>query len=277
MKKLLVILSAMLMIVAVSCSNDTPAAPSAGLDGTDITITVPSVDEDSALPDEYSEIVTAIMREVGIGSSLTPSVSDEETFESGYDYQGNKIYSYEDGVYTIGVDCEVLKTGDKVEYDEAASSYITVNGTEYLSTSDQGAAYISAYETIMHDLLKTSVTSTQNSYVYRRVELNDLPVLDDEGKQTFGEDGTTPVLENVRLTVRCLGSSVETTTSFKNTYKTEKISKTEYEIDKAVSDITSVTIYTSTTESSILTGGNNSFASSVIEITRNGETNSYVY
>ena len=275
MKRLLVILSALLLIIAVSCSNDTLVAPSAGLDGTDITITVPTVDEDSALPDEYSEIVGVIMRE--IGSSLTPSVSDEKTFESGYDYQGNKIYSYEDGVYTIGVDCEVLKTGDEVEYVEGSSSYITVNGTEYLSTSDQGAAYISAYDTIMHDLLKTSVTSTQNSSVYRRVKLNGLPVLDDEGKKTFGEDGITPVEEDVRLTVRCLGSSVETTTSFKNTYKTEKISKTVYELDKAVSGITSVTIYTSTTESSILTGGDNSFTSSVIEITRNGETSAYVY
>lgn len=275
MKKLLVILSAMLMIVAVSCSNDTPAAPSAGLDGTDITITVPTVDEDNVLPDGYNAIVLAI--EQSIEHPLTPSVSDEETFESGYDYQGNKIYSYEDGVYTIGVDCEVLKTGDEVEYVEGSSSYITVNGTEYLSTSDQGAAYISAYDTIMHDLLKTSVTSTQNSSVYRRVELNGLPVLDDEGKKTFGEDGTTPVEEDVRLTVRCLGNSVETTTSFKNTYKTEKISKTVYELDKAVSGITSVTIYTSTTESSILTGGDNSFTSSVIEITRNGETSAYVY
>ena len=116
MKKLLVILSAMLMIVAVSCSNDTPAAPSEDFDRTDITITVPTVDEDNVAPDGYGLILENLTN-----ISSAPSESSNSGFINAYDSEGEKVYVMEDGVYTIGVNGDVLKIGDKIESPSGVS------------------------------------------------------------------------------------------------------------------------------------------------------------
>lgn len=264
MKKLLVILSAMLMIVAVSCSNDTPAAPSAGLDGTDITITVPTVDEDNVAPKGYENILGTIMSNTNSGSSES---SDSE-FKNAYDAEGEKVYAMEDGVYTVGVNGDVLKIGDKIEFD---GSYITVNGRQYSTSTETGETYQKDWEKIQETVVK-EVTSTEADSTYRRVSLT-VSVLDENGLPTLDETGAT-VTEDVTCTIDVSERTSTIVEYYANgNQKTTKVTESTYDLSKALSGITSMTEYDTTVT---FTSGS-SLETSVLEVTRDGETSTYAY
>lgn len=261
MKKLLVILSAMLMIVAVSCSNDTPAAPSAGLDGTDITITVPTVDEDNVAPEGYGYILGSISN-----FASGPSESSVSGFISAYGEDGEKVYSMEDGEYTVGVNGDVLKVGDKIE---SSSSYITVNGRQYSTSTETGNAYQKDWEKIQETVVR-EVGSNEKGRTYRRVSLT-VPVLDENGLPTVDETGAY-VTENVTCTIDVSERTSTTVEYYANgNQKTTTVKETTYDLSKALSGITSMTEYDTTVT---FTSGS-SLETSVLEVTRDGETSTY--
>lgn len=261
MKKLLVILSAMLMIVAVSCSNDTPAAPSAGLDGTDITITVPTVDEDNVVPEGYGNIFGII------SSNSDPSESSVSGFISAYGEDGEKVYSMEDGVYTVGVNGDVLKIGDKIE--SSSGPYITVNGRQYSTSTETGKAYQEDWDKIQETVVR-EVGSNEKGRTYRRVSLT-VPVLDENGLPTVDETGA-PVTKNVTCTIDVSERTSTTVEYYANgNQKTTIVTESTYDLSKALSGITSMTVYDTTVRFS----SGSSLATAVLEVTRDGETSTY--
>ena len=278
MKKLLVILSAMLMIVAVSCSNDTPAAPSAGLDGTDITITVPSVDEDNVAPPVEAYIVTELVNQV-MNITRTGEVSgtyESVYFENGYDADGNKTYAVdEEGSYIIAVDCGLLKVGDEVTNFDINNETITVNGREYMN-SDTAAAYCADLDKLLNELTVRSVTSSETSGTARRIKVH-VPVLDEEGNLSYetveGETVPQVVVETVSMTFDYLlqTSSIDSTMA-NGSSKVEDISKVTVDLREPVMGISSVACYSSTVSS-----GGADLRTYVIEFTRDGETSTYAY
>lgn len=292
MKKLLIVLSALLMLVAVSCSNDTPAAPSAGLDGTDLTITVPSVDEDNIAPD-----VESVVFDYVISYTSNLAESSETGFGSGYDAEGNKVYAYEDGVYTIGVAEGSLTVGDEVEYDV---SDITVNGRQYsTTTSDEGIAYSEDWTKLQEKVVLT-IQSEESYASYRRCEIP-APVLDEEGNLTYhdievekvdengdivlDENGdpvmetkTVPVTETVLSTIDYSWKESTTTETYANGgEKTTTVSEERYDLSQAVCGVTSMTLYTTEVEFKPIDGDRTSLYESVLVVTRDGETSTYAY
>lgn len=262
MKKLLVILSAMLMIVAVSCSNDTPAAPSAGLDGTDITITVPTVDEDSVVPKGYELILGTIISNTNSGWSE----SSGSEFTNAYDAEGEKVYAMEDGVYTVGVNGDVLKIGDKIEFD---GSYITVNGRQYSDSTETGKAYQEDWKKIQETVAKI-VNSSEEDGTYRRVSLT-VYVLDENGLPTVDETGVE-VIEDVTCTID-VSARISTTVEYyaNGNQKKTTVTETTYDLSKALSGITSMTVYNTTVNFS----SGSSLMTAVLEVIRDGETSTY--
>ena len=263
MKRLLVILSALLLIVAVSCSNDTPAAPSAGLDGADISITIPSVDEDNVVPDEYAAVYRNLITAVGVSAD----VGSYSSYTNGYDAEGNRIYSEENDVYTVGIAGDVLKVGDEVEYE--GGEYITVNGRQYKRESKTGADYINDFNDMMNNRLVDLVSSRKADSTYRRLGF-DIPVLDDEGKMTADT-------EKITVTVDCSSLwSLSTTTYANGEIKRVDTIKTTYDLSKAANGITSMTMYEYKVSQSE-DGSNPMVSTYVLEVTHDGETSAYAY
>lgn len=264
MKRLLIILSALLLIIAVSCSNDTPAAPSAGLDGADISITIPSVDEDNFVPDEYAAVYNSLVAAINTSADIGSS----STYTNGYDAEGNRLYSEENGIFTIGIAGDVLKVGDEVEY-EGGAEYITVNGRQYKRDSKTGADYINDFNAMMDNRLVEIVSSTKADSTYRRLVF-DIPVLDDEGKMTAE-------MEEITVTVDCSSLwSMSSTTYANREIKRVDTAKTTYDLSKDANGITSMTMYEYKVSQSE-DGSNPMVSTYVLEVTHDGETSAYAY
>lgn len=288
MKKLLIVLSALLMLVAVSCSNDTPATPSAGLDGTDLTITVPSVDEDNVAPELESIIATefcTIASDIYKNPSNYSGTYEYIRYENGYGEDGNKTYAQnDDGSYTIGVDNGLLKAGDVVEgYDSENKSHITVNDRTY--RGEAAADYIADYEEILSDLSVRNAYTREAFGTARRVAVS-IPVLDDEGNLTYEDVEVTEGTETV--TVSQLVSEEATVTfdySYQvaggstkapnGTWKSEEVTKVSVDLRQPVLGISSVTVYSESKYPQ--QGPYDGITTYVIEVTRDDVTSVYAY
>ena len=265
MKKLLVILSAMLMIVAVSCSNDTPSVPSEDFDRTDIIITVPTVDENNVAPNGYRLVLENLTN-----ISSRPSESSNSGFINAYDAEGEKVYVMEDGVYTSGVNGDVLKIGDRVESPSGPN--IIINGDEYDTSTETGKAYQEDWDRIQETVVR-EVGSNEKSRIYREFTLTSVPVLDENGLPTVGETNAI-VTENVTCTIDI---SLRTSTTIEynaDGYKKTTVKENTYDLSRALSGVTSLTLYTTEVE---LSSSSGSSATSVLEVTRDGETSTYAY
>lgn len=167
MKKAITILALILMIFAVSCSNDTPAPANEVPEKADLSVATPAVPEtaaDDAVFAQFLPIITAMQ------APYIEAVSDNWT--NYYDNAGEKIYTQVDGKMYVTVDGAVLRAGDSVVYDpDFTPNVITVNDVIYTSASAQGRKYIEDVNDLVGAMVK-NVESTDVEKIFSFSETN---------------------------------------------------------------------------------------------------------
>lgn len=164
MKKAITILALILMIFAVSCSNDTPAPANEVPEKADLSVATPAVPEtaaDDAVFAQFLPIITAMQ------DPYIEAVSDNWT--NYYDNAGEKIYTQVDGKIYVTADGAVLRAGDSVDY--STPNAITVNDVEYTSASAQGRKYIEDVNDLAGAMVK-NVESTDVEKIFSFSEAN---------------------------------------------------------------------------------------------------------
>lgn len=255
MKKLLVLLSALLMLVAVSCSNDNPD-PYVPSTGHDLEITVPEVDPDNIAPDGYLDIVDKL------GEALSRTPLNNRGYTNAYNAEGVMVFTLDYGVYTIGVSGDLIEAGSRLEWSDD-DKFIIINGTEYDVSSETGMAYIGDWEKIQ----ESSVREVGSNFKDASTEVTvTYSVPGDNGELTYDVDGNV-VTETVTSTVNYKRNTLRVYEydDEGNQTKLTPVMETIYELSQPLSGITSITIYGSDE------------VNEVLEVVRDGETHVYAY
>ena len=135
MKKAITILALILMIFAVSCSNDTPAPANEIPQKTDLVVSNPTVPEEEVTSDilqQFSAVISTIT--TGDATKIT-----EDSWQNEYDGDGAKVYTIIDGECFVINDGRYLRAGDSVRIDQGA---LIVNGVTYTADTTAGKQYI---------------------------------------------------------------------------------------------------------------------------------------
>lgn len=191
MKKAITIFALILMIFAVSCSNDTPAPANEVPEKADLSVATPAVPEtaaDDAVFAQFLPIITAMQ------DPYIEAVSDNWT--NWYNSDEEKIFTQVDGKMYVTVDGAVLRAGDSVDYDPLTPNSIKVNDVEYTSASAQGRKYIED----VNDLVGTMV---------KNVESIDVEKIFSFSEEITAEGQTEPT--TVTYTITVTGGKTTTT------------------------------------------------------------------
>ena len=162
MKKAITILALILMIFAVSCSNDTPTPANEVPQKADLTIAKADVPEadDAALMEAVTK-VSGVIQTLASGSPDEAATPDY--WSNYYDEDGQLVYVRDKGVRYLAVDGEILRAGDVVYYYSGSQGQriIEVNNVRYSSDTADGKALIEDY----NDLCGTVVTSVHSEKI----------------------------------------------------------------------------------------------------------------
>lgn len=150
MKKAITILALIMMIFAVSCSNDTPAPANEVPEKADLTVATPAVPTDSEVT---SDVITQFMQ---IYTALSGEY-DEAVSSIWYNTDGEKVITQVDGDRYVTVDGDVLRAGDSIEVTSETS--ITVNDVTYSYSTAEGRQYIVDYSEIRSTVIRTVYSS----------------------------------------------------------------------------------------------------------------------
>lgn len=174
MKKAITILALIMMIFAVSCSNDTPAPANEVPVKEDITVDTPALPETPGNLEDVVDLFTVI-------SALTTAdeaVVDEWT--NYYNEAGEKVATLVDGDTYLTIDGDVLRAGDKVIY-YPGYYWIEVNDVRYTTSTEQGRQYIED----INDLMGSVVSSVESSDVEKVFTYEyEVPATEPEGEPT---------------------------------------------------------------------------------------------
>ena len=188
MKKAITILALILMIFAVSCSNDTPAPANEVPDNEDIAVARPAVPDQGLNIEElmnFRPVLTGMT-----DSNIVERASSEWTnYYSGQE----KVLTSSDGDMYILSDGDVFRRGDKVS--AVTSSSITVNDTDYSSSTSTGRAYLDEWIDI-YGSVTNSVTSSTVEKVFEFTDETGAEPVDytvtATGTQRYDQDGSQP-------------------------------------------------------------------------------------